>query len=96
MKIKKQNCKTFNEIKPSLDSLLLSIKMDVLKRSEAEWLVGLTDSDNNSLNANHLFYCCTNEDAKILKEYILETFKNFSEGNDFGSDQTMVYIIAEY
>jgi len=92
----KQKCKTFDEIKPTIDSLVLSIKMDVLKRSEAEWFVGLTDNEKNPLNSNHFFYCCSIEDAKNLKEYILGTFKKLSIGEDHGTNQTIVYIIAEY
>ena len=92
----KKDCKTFEEIKPTLDNLILTVKINEPKRSEAEWFAGLSDSDQNPAKANHFFYCCTFEDAKALKEYILKSFEKFSEGKDHGTSPTMVYLIAEY
>lgn len=96
MKNSIETCQKFEEIKISLSEVIISIKTDEPKRVEAEWYVGLTDSMKRPKKRNHLFYCCSVEDAKQLKDYILVTHKEFNEGKNYGKNQKYVYIVAEY
>jgi hypothetical protein len=90
--------RTFKEIEKSLRKVIIKVISEEAKSLEANWFVGLTDSDKEPVNANQLFHCCNQNDTLKLKEHILNEYSNrrFVEGEDYGTNQTIVYIIAEY
>jgi hypothetical protein len=88
--------KTYQEFLPSVrNRILLMISLEK-KSVEAEWFVGLTDSSEIPENSNEIFFCFSNADAIALRNHILETHSNFSEGANFGVNQENVYLIGKY